>query len=168
MSLIAASIKRDGHKVLLINHETHLGLELQNWQAADEFALALKRIIRSGGGTQVTRSTRIRAEENDTVLIETMGTVFIQLPNAIAQEFCNSIIANARLIEQDESAADLAFDQALLIRSGALPGIGLTDSPDIQDMAAQEAAWNTTLRKALPGGIKQQVQYGTPSVKKGA
>jgi hypothetical protein len=167
MSLVAASIKRTGHKVLFINHETHLGLELQSWQAADEFALALKRVIRHGGAIQTSNNTRIRQEAEDTVLIEVRGNTFIQLPNAVAQELCNSIIGNARLIEQDESAADLAFDQALLIRSGALPGIGLTDNKDIQELAAQEAAHNTMLRRVLPGSIKQQIQYGTPSVKRG-
>jgi hypothetical protein len=34
-------------------------------------------------------------------------------------------------------------------------------------LAAQEAAHNTMLRRVLPGSIKQQIQYGTPSVKRG-
>lgn len=169
MTLVSAGVRRDGTKVLFINHETHLGLELQGWEDADHFALCMKRVAQGSSllGTRVSKSVRIIRSSEQSIIVEARGNVFIELPNAVALEFCNLIIGQARLIEQDEKAADISFDQALLIRSGALPGLGLTDNKDIQEMAAQEAAWNTTLRRALPGSVKQQIQYGTPSVKKG-
>jgi hypothetical protein len=72
----------------------------------------------------------------------------------------------AALREKGKAAEELAkaegiiFDQALLIRRGLR--FGLTSHPLLQREAAKESAWNRTLRRALPGGVKSQEQIGTP------
>jgi hypothetical protein len=70
--------------------------------------------------------------------------------------------AKARDAEEIAKASDIAFDQAILIRAGV--PFGFSSDQKIQDEAAKEAAWNTDLRRYMPGGIKSEEQFGRPAV----
>lgn len=154
-------------KVQLINNETHVGIELQTWEHADHFAQRLRAFARGfvSAREQISPLVAMRREGQD-VLIEVNNSAFALTPCAAALEISNGILSHSRKIEEELKASDIAFDQALLLRSGILPQIGLTNNKDIQELAGQEAAWNTILRKAISGGVRQQNHVGTPTVRK--
>lgn len=79
-----------------------------------------------------------------------------------AEAFGKLLIASARVAEETAKAPDIARDQAILLRAGA--GFGLTDHRKIQSEAAQLAAWDRDLRRYMPGGVKSQEQFGTPTI----
>lgn len=162
----SVTVKARGAKVYLINNDLQAGLEMKTWEYADELAQAIRYFARgfgSGAKHQLNKSIAIR-RENGIVVIESNDTIFLALPTAVALEISSAIIAKARIIESEVKAVDLAFDQALLLRSGRLPNIGLTNDVRIQQEAAREAWLNPILRKALPFGIAAQTQVGTPEV----
>lgn len=88
-----------------------------------------------------------------------------EMPWQKAKELARALLTVAAKAEEFEKAAGIAFDQAVLLRSGA--PFGLTDNPDIQKEAAKEAAWNSELRRKMPGGVKSEEVLGTPVVRTG-
>jgi hypothetical protein len=108
-----------------------------------------------------TRAVTVRQEGLHVLIIED-GKAILYLPYQAALELARAIYIKAKQAEELAQADRIAFDQAIILRRGLR--FGLTNRPDIQDEARKEAAWNTTLRRALPGGIRSQEQVGTPAV----
>lgn len=154
---------RDG-KVAVIENATRVGLAL-SWRLADEFATAISYRARGlRDGSEHVNSAEISLQENEVhVLIH--GRLVFCFPLPVAQEVANAIKGHARHLEELELAESIAFDHAILQRHGL--NIGLTSNPDIQELAGNEAAWNTELRRAIPSSANlRQYHIGTPSVKK--
>ena len=72
--------------------------------------------------------------------------------------------SQARRLEELEAFEGVVFDQAILQRTG-MP-FGLTSNPKLQAEAGKEAAWNSELRRYIPGGRLRQRQVGTPGVRR--
>lgn len=92
-------------------------------------------------------------------------------PWNVALDVAAALREKAKAAEELAKAEGIIFDQALLIRRGLR--FGLTTHPILQRLAGQAAAWDRTLRRALPGGVKSQEQFGAPTIirhspKKGA
>lgn len=104
-------------------------------------------------------SVRVQRQEK-TVYVTINGEHVLCMPWEKADEVASAIRQVARLCEEWQKAEAIAKDQALLIRAG-IP-LGLTNDPRIQAEAAKHAAWDSELRRALPGGIKSEEQFGTP------
>lgn len=112
-----------------------------------------------------TKSATIR-QEGVRVLVIVEGRLVLDLPWEAALQVAQAIQFKAKAAEEFAKAEQIALDQALLMRSGT--PVGLTDNPDILKQAANEAAWNSALRRRLPaGGIRSGERFGRPTVKKG-
>lgn len=81
-----------------------------------------------------------------------------------ALEFAKVITIAARKSEELAKAEDIAYDGALLLRSGLR--IGLTNNNKIQDEAKKIAANDSTLRKNIPLSTEVQSHeiVGTPKI----
>lgn len=98
----------------------------------------------------------------DRVLLLLDGRLIADLPWEKAEVLWKAIRTQTKAAEEYALAQPLIMDQALLLRLGAT--IGLSSHPAIQAEAAKEAAWNTHLRRYLPGGVRSQEQVGTPGI----
>lgn len=168
--LQSVTIRRAGAHVILINNELHLGLELTSWEHADDFAQSVRFMARkfdSGAREQISPLVAVKREDED-VLIEYDNKPFLLVSCAFALELSNKIIGVARTIEEEAKAEDIAFDEALLLRSGVNLPSGLTNHPGIMDEAGKEAAWNRELRRAISGGVRAKDHIGVPQVRKQA
>ena len=104
--------------------------------------------------------TIVRREGNR-VFINIGDHTFLELQWQAALEFGQAIIAISRQVEEIEKAEQVAFDGALMLRSGA--PFGLAFNPKIQEMTKVEMIHNPTLRSAMSGmGIKQSAILGVP------
>ena len=79
-----------------------------------------------------------------------------------ADELAKALVAKARAAEELEKHEAIAHDHAILMRAGA--PFGLTNTPWIRDLAARIAAWDTRLRRFMPGGVRSQEHVGTPTI----
>jgi len=100
--------------------------------------------------------------EGDRIYIAEDNQRVLAMPWGMAIEVARALLAKAREAEEHEQAQAVALDQALLIRAGAR--IGLTSNPEILKQAAKEAAWNSDLRRYLPGGIRSHEIVGRPII----
>jgi hypothetical protein len=167
MGMNSVTVSRRGGTVWVINNDLKAGLPISDWEKALELGVMLQRQARgllpeSRCFVTLQPPISILQADGDEVL-EVDGRVFVQVFNAGAIELGNAIIAKAREVEAEVKAADIAYDQAILLRAGAK--LGLTSDPDTQDLAAQEAAWNTDLRRYMRGGVKGRAQFGVLEVK---
>lgn len=105
----------------------------------------------------------IRQDGLDVVLLSD-GRRVLEVPWDAALQLGHAVIVQARRIEERLRAENIAFDQAILMRSG-MP-FGLTSNPMIIDMAKKEAAHNSLLRKNVPkaGGVESQEAVGAPKI----
>lgn len=101
-------------------------------------------------------------QEGTRVLVMVDGRVVLDLPWQAADQLAKAVRAKARQAEELAKAEDIVMDAAVLLRSGA--PFGISSHPKILDEAKKEAAFNTTLRRAMPGGIRSTTQYGLPAV----
>lgn len=163
----SVTVRRVDATVLLINNTLKVGLEMRGWRAADELGHAIAYMARgviAGDRQQVTRSVAVQ-RDGDQIVVERQGAVFVRMPAAAALEVGNGILAKARLIEEDEQVDQVVFDQALLDRSGRLPGIQLTADPVKRELALKEALHNTKLRRAVRNRMRGTViPVGHPRV----
>ena len=98
------------------------------------------------------------------------------VPWEVADQIAKKSTRAARLAEEVCKANQVIMDNALLQRSGVLPGIGLSDHPLIKAESIKEALHNTKLRRYLPyqkpnvdsgmGAIKRRGVVGAPSLVK--
>lgn len=125
------------------------------WQAALDIYFAIKRSVRHLIEDKAHAKFMLDGHELHLVM---EPAVLVQIGVAICQ--------TARLAEEYATAAQVAFDSALLLRAGA--GFTLTDDPKINDMAAVELVHNHTLRGALPmPSIPSRAVFGAPSIVQG-
>lgn len=123
------------------------------WRKALELAAQMRVRIAAAEPTPTAHDVRFDLPER---------TYFF--PLALAPEFADALIAKARECDEQEHAASVVADNALLFRAGV--PIGLSSDPKIQAETIKEAEHNRDLRRALPGGIKSTVLLGTPSIVK--
>lgn len=106
----------------------------------------------------------IRIRQDGThVLLIVGGKLVADLPWDAALDVAQAIKHQARRAEELAKAVGVAFDQAILIRSGA--PFGLTSHPAIQAEAAKLAAWDSSLRRYMSKGIRSEEQFGMPGIK---
>lgn len=106
-------------------------------------------------------TVRIR-DEGDKVLLVINDKSYL-IPWEQALVIARGIRAKAKKAEEFAKANRIIADHALLTRAG-FP-IGLSDHPRIKDEVRKEAAWNSELRRALPGGVRSREVFGTPAVR---
>lgn len=97
----------------------------------------------------------------DRVILTINGRA-IDLPFEQAYHLSLALRVKANQAEEYVKAEQIIMDSAILLRAGA--NIGLSSNPDIQTEAAKEAAWNSNLRRYMPGGVKSQEQFGKAAV----
>lgn len=102
--------------------------------------------------------------EGTRVLLVSDGRAVLNVPWEAALGIGKAMVAAARKAEETAKAAEIIMDQAILTRAGA--PIGLSNNPAIQKEAGKEAAWNRDLRRYMPGGVKSEEVFGTPTLKK--
>lgn len=98
----------------------------------------------------------------------------IPVPWEVADQIARAITSKARIAEEYCKANRIIADNALLARSGVLPGVGLSSHPVIQDETIKAALHDRDLRRRLPyqqnadsiGAIKSRGVVGTPSISK--
>lgn len=112
-----------------------------------------------------TRAVDIRQDGERVIVIEN-GRTILDLPYDAAQQLARALMTKALKAEEIAKAAGIVEDSAILMRSGA--PFSLTDHPVLLDQARVEAAWNTKLRKAMPGGVKSRAVLGLPKIIKHA
>lgn len=109
----------------------------------------------------VQRLIRVRQEAHR-VLLEIDGRA-TEMPWNAARRLARALFTMAGKAEEFERHAQIAFDQAILLRGGA--PFGLTNNPHIQREAVIEATSNRQLRRDMPGGIKSEEVLGVPTVR---
>lgn len=97
------------------------------------------------------------------VLLIVDGALIASLPWEAALEVSKALRSVGKLAEEYAKAGEIILDQAIMTRAG-WPFMGLTANPKILNEAAKEAAWNSDLRRYLPGGVKSQEHLYPPGV----
>jgi hypothetical protein len=108
---------------------------------------------------------RIRREGTQILLqaIDGAKSFVLQLEAQAAIETAAALLSAGRQAEEWANAESIAADSAILMRSGA--PFSLSDHPKIIAEAAKQAAWDSTLRRAMPGGVKSREAFGLPTLK---
>jgi hypothetical protein len=101
-------------------------------------------------------------QEGDKVLLLSGGVLIGELPWQSADELANALRAKARQAEEHAKAQSIIYDSAILMRSGA--PFSFSVRPDILKEAAKQAAWNSNLRRYMPGGVKSSEVFGAPTI----
>lgn len=111
----------------------------------------------------VKESIRI-LQHGDAVAVIINGRLATEapMPWQHAREIAKRLLHVAGLAEEHAKALHVAHDAAILQRAGA--NIGITSDPRILDEAGKLAAWDSDLRRYMPGGVKSQEQFGRPSL----
>lgn len=107
-------------------------------------------------------STAQVKKEGDRVLFIIDGRGY-RIPAPQAHELSDMLKRAALAIDEETNAARIIADGALLTRVGV--PIGLSNDFRIKNEIRKEAAWNSALRRALPGGVKSKAVFGVPSLK---
>jgi hypothetical protein len=106
------------------------------------------------------------SRDGRTVLVIKNGRAILRIPWDAAEMLGKALIVKAREAEELVEAESIIADQAILTRLGV--PVGLTSNRAMQKAAANEAAWNTDLRRYIPpgraGGIASQEIFGTPAI----
>lgn len=105
--------------------------------------------------------TWLKARTEDPVIVR-FGAIEYKVPLAVAGHLASGIYAKAKLAEEWAEKERIADDGAFLCRIG-FP-IGLSDNPKIKQEIGKRAAWDSTLRRQLPGEVKSQFVVGTPTI----
>lgn len=108
------------------------------------------------------KTARIQAV-GDRVIGEFDGRVVFDCGWADALAIAEAIRTQAKQAEAHAMRDRIIADQAVLMRVGAR--VGLTGDRAMLREARQKAAWDRTLRRFLPGGVKSQSIVGSPSVR---
>lgn len=103
----------------------------------------------------------VRAEGSK-VLIAVNDRVFLEIGYREGKELVRAVHIAALKAEEYAQAERLVYEGAILARAG-LP-FTLSDDPRIKDEVRKEAAWNSDLRRYMPGGVKAKEVVGTPTV----
>lgn len=90
------------------------------------------------------------------------GRDFVTLEKRVALDVVVALIKGKLRLEELEQAERIARDSAILLRAGA--NFGLSNDPRILDAAKNAAAWDSELRRCMPGGVKSEEAFGTPAL----
>ena len=90
------------------------------------------------------------------------GRDFVMLEKRVALDVVAALIKGKLRIEELAEAERIARDSAILLRAGA--NFGLSNDPRILDAAKSAAAWDSELRRCMPGGVKSEEAFGTPAL----
>lgn len=108
-------------------------------------------------------------QEGTHVLVIREGRAVFEMPWDAALALANAIYTQAKRAEELAKAAEIAGDQAILLRLGV--PLGLSGRSDIHQEAQKVAAWDSGLRRAIPlrrakgvGGVRSAEVVGTPRV----
>lgn len=101
-------------------------------------------------------------QEGEKVLLLSGGVLIAEMPWQAADELANALRAKARQAEEQSKAESVVYDSAILMRAGA--PFSFSIRPDILKESRKEAAWNSNLRRYMPGGVRSTEVFGTPSV----
>lgn len=105
-------------------------------------------------------------QEGERVLLIYNGRLVTSLPWKAAENLARAIRAQAKEAEEFAKQEQIAFDQAILTRLGV--PVGLTNNPHILKAAANEAAWNSNLRRYIrtdrAKGIESQEVFGRATI----
>jgi hypothetical protein len=102
----------------------------------------------------------VRVEGELVVLI--LNGVATTMPYQAADAIVQRLSAAARLAEERVKHEQVQADHALLTRAGF--GIGVTNDPRIAAAAERDAAWDSKLRRYLPGGVRSKTRIGVPAI----
>jgi hypothetical protein len=151
---------RDG-RVWLVNNVIKKAIGF-SWRAALACGQSLCYKARGARGPEREEfsSVFVRRDDDRILLAEISGQTFMVAPLEGAARLGAAMIYLAHELEEKENAQAVAFDQAILQRSGAR--FGLTSDPKIQAEAGKEAAWNSDLRRYIPPTKLRQQQVGRP------
>jgi hypothetical protein len=94
-----------------------------------------------------------------------IGRDFVMLEKRAATAIARALIKGKLRLDELNEAERIARDTAILYRSGA--PLGLSNDPAIIDQAKKEAAWDSHLRRCMPGGVKSAEAFGVPAVRRG-
>ncbi len=122
-----------------------------DWKGARELSMDLKRHLKNNITNQVTYKFRMSGHD-----------FYLVVEKAAAEQFQKAVYLMSLQAEELAKAEKIAFDTGILYRAG-MP-FGLSDHPGIKDLAANEAAWNRTLRRAMPS-IPSGERVGLPTLK---
>ena len=86
----------------------------------------------------------------------------LQLEGKVAVEIGRMLMQQGRLAEEWACAERIARDSAILLRAGA--NITLGNHPEILEEAKKLSAWDSDLRRYLPGGVKSREAFGAPTI----
>ena len=111
--------------------------------------------------------TRIRREgEHVLVQFSDGGKSFVLQLEGRAAEQLGTLLAQAgRLADEWAQAERVARDSAILLRAGA--NFTLGNHPHIIEEAKKLSAWDSELRRFMPGGVKSSEAFGAPKIKQG-
>ena len=106
--------------------------------------------------------------QDDTVMMILNGVLLAEWPWDKALEVSKALASVAKVAEGNSAPArdKIIQDQAVLMRSGFMPGLSLTPDARVFSEAKKEAQYNTKLRRYLrrtpcvPSGIK----WGLPTI----
>ncbi len=142
--------RSDRNKVLVRLGDRIYGIP---WRQADEIAADLRRRTPS----EVPDGPNL-----EMVLMSIVKDRIHLIPQKLCAKLWPALLTKARECEEQEQAERIAYDNAILFRAGV--PIGLSDDPKIRDETAKLAAWDSDLRRYMPGGIKSKVMCGTPVI----
>lgn len=97
------------------------------------------------------------------VVLLGIGGKSLRMPPAVAKELARWLWHHAGRAEEIEKRELIVRDAAILLRTGA--PVGILHDPHLIHEAAREAAWNSDLRRALPGGVRSTEAAGVPGVR---
>lgn len=100
--------------------------------------------------------------EGSKVLLLSGGILIAVLPWRAADELAVALRSKARLAEEEEKGEQIALDSAILMRTGV--PFSFSNRADILKEAMKEAAWNSDLRRYMPGGVKSKEVFGAPTI----
>jgi len=100
--------------------------------------------------------------EGSRVLLIVEGRAVLDISWEAADQLARAIRAKARDAEEVAKADPIARDAAILLRAGV--PVGLTSHPKIREEAGKRAAWDSDLRRYMPGGIRSTEMLGRPAV----
>lgn len=153
---------------MLFNPQAKLAVAF-SWRAAVDVGHSMAYKARGviAADPEKVASVRIRRVADQVMLEDAVrGRLLVVLPLAAAIEIGHGLIGQARRLETVEKHEQVVFDQALLQRRGS--PFGVTSDPQLQEMAMQEAHWNSRLRRALPGGVRSEEAVGVPTIRRQA
>ena len=107
-------------------------------------------------------NARIRYEGAEVIV--TLNGHETRMPFDAALQIAQALMSAGRAAEEIANREQIVIDQAILLRAGV--PLGLTNHPALQAEAAKAAAWDSTLRRQMPGGVRSSEQFGTPTIRR--